>query len=291
MGFDTGVKITAMPQHPLLYKIIAWAKTQDPIRALVVTGSLARDDGTVDAWSDLDLQVIASDFAAYIKDDSWLDKMGQVWIRFPLRQTAPYRLVWFAGGLKVDFQFVNSSAIDAMIETGELSDEYRRGYRVCLDKDGLYQKLPPSPQIVVQPPAPSPEQVDAVVNEFYFEALHVAQFIRRREFWVVKFRDWTMKCDLLQMLEWQARATNDAPVDTFTLGKRIRHWSPHYAELAPLFGTWDAAALWHSLLRQITLFERLNRDLRHALHQPYDAGKRAEIVAYIRALRDADDLI
>ena len=82
---------------PYSQRVIGWARTQEPIRALVVTGSLARDDGTVDAFSDLDLQVIADDCDAFIRDDGWLDDIGEVWIRFPLNQTVPYRLVWFKG--------------------------------------------------------------------------------------------------------------------------------------------------------------------------------------------------
>ena len=279
-----------MPKHPMLESVIGWARAQEPIRALVVTGSLARDDGTVDAFSDLDLQVIADDCDAFIRDDGWLDDIGEVWIRFPLNQTVPYRLVWFKGGVKVDFQFIKTSAIREMIKSGDLSDEYMRGYHVALDKDGRYEKLPASPRIIIQGASPSVEEVDAVVNEFFFEALHVAQYIRRREFWVVKFRDWTMKCDLLQMLEWQARATQKPPVDTFTLGKGIRRWSPHYAKLPALFSDWDVKALWEGLLGQIALFEQLQRELRAALDQAHDETEYAEITAYIRALRELDDL-
>ena len=101
-----------------------------------------------------------------------------------------------------------------MIAGGQLSDEYRRGYHVALDKDGLYPQLPPSPRIFPQPSAPSPEQVAACLNEFWFEAIHVAQFIRRREFWVVKFRDWTMKTMLLQVLEWH-RPRHRQPADKY----------------------------------------------------------------------------
>ena len=135
------------------------------------------------------------------------DKLGEVWIQFPLYEDVPYRLVWFADGTKVDFQFMTVEMIHQMIDSGHLSDEYLRGYLVALDKDDRYRDLPPSPRIFPQLDIPSAQQVAAVINEFWFEAIHVAQFIRRREFWVAKFRDWTMKCDLLQLLEWHARAT------------------------------------------------------------------------------------
>ena len=281
-----------LPQHRLLPKVLDWARQEELIRALVITGSLARGDGSTDQWSDLDAQIIARDYASYIADDAWLDKLGEVWIRFPRHRDAPYKLVWFAGGLKVDFQFLNVGAIQEMMRSGHLSDEYLRGYVVALDKDALFRTLPPSPRIFPQPDRPSEQRVTAIVNEFYFEAIHVAQFIRRREFWVVKYRDWTMKCALLQMLEWHARACSAEPVNTWLLGKRIREWTGEatYAALTGLWSNWDAAALWGSLLQQIELFGRLSRELGEAQAYNLNFIPQDQIETYIRELCAADDL-
>ncbi|MDE2949548.1 MAG: aminoglycoside 6-adenylyltransferase [Chloroflexota bacterium] len=282
----------SLPQHSMLSQVLDWARQEERIRALVLTGSLARGDGSTDQWSDLDAQIIARDYASYIADDTWLDELGEVWIRFPLSQDLPYKLVWFAGGAKVDFQFLRVDAIHEMICSGALSDEYLRGYIVALDKDGLFRDLPPSPQVFLGPDPPSAGQVEAVINEFYFEAIHVAQFIRRREFWVVKFRDWTMKCDLLQMLEWHAHATSDEPVNTWLLGKRIREWTGEetYAAIEEIWSAWDVAALWRGLLRQIKLFRSISRELGDALGFNLDSSAHEQIEAYIRALRASDDL-
>ncbi len=270
--------------------ILAWARREEAIRAVVITGSTAREDGSTDVYSDLDAQIITADIARYIQDDSWLDALGEVWIRFPLDEPVPYRLVWFAGGAKVDFQFIHPGDIQAQIDARQLSDEYLRGYRVCLDKDGLYRQLPPSPRIFPGAPAPSPEELRACCNEFWFEAIHVAQFIRRREFWVVKFRDWTMKSMLLQLLEWHARATSDAPINTWLLGKRLRDWTrpDDYATISTLWAGWDAKELWSATLTQLRLFARLSREVSAALGYPPPDEKVADIFAYIQALAAED---
>ena len=287
---DNLISLRMMPKHEYLNKIVDWASREEPIRAVVVTGSLARDDGSVDEWSDLDVQIIASDFAEYIRDDSWLDALGEVWIRFPLDVAAPYRLVWFAGGKKVDFQFSRVAALEDMIDRGELSEEYQRGYIAALDKDNRFQNLPPSPHIFPQAALPNPEELHAVINEFWFEALHVAQFIRRREFWVVKFRDWTMKGNLLRLLE--CRATRDKGVNTWLIGKRIRDWvDPEtYRALEGIWSSWDAAELWESLLLQIDLFHRLSLGLTAELGYPYHAETYAKIQGYIRELYAGDSM-
>ena len=272
-------------RHPIYQPLLTWARGEAAIRAVVVTGSLARGDGSVDQYSDLDAQIITRDIAAYTRDDSWLDGLGKVWIRFPLYEDAPYRLVWFAGGHKVDFQFLDVERVRSEIASGSMSDEYQRGYIVALDKDGMYDSLPPSPRVFPPPPAPSQEEILATINEFWFEALHVAQFIRRREFWVVKWRDWTMKLDLLRMLEWQARATR-ADVNTWLLGKRVQQWTDaaSRASIKQIWAAWDAEALWRALLEQVKLFSRLSSETCAALEIAYDDETQREIEAYIRRL-------
>ncbi|MCY3834566.1 MAG: aminoglycoside 6-adenylyltransferase [Chloroflexi bacterium] len=276
--------------HPYLDRVKQWAKSYDSIRALVLTGSLARDDGTVDEYSDLDVQVIATDIKRFTSDDSWLDRLGDVWIRFPIFDDSPYRLVWFKGGAKVDFQFLSAADVQAIAASGALPDEYQRGYQVLVDKDGLFRRLPPSPRIFPQPPKPSPEQVQALINEFWFEAIHVAQFIRRREFWVVKHRDWTMKENLLRMLEWRARASPGEPINTWLLGKRIARWADADSQsaISQIWAGWDAVQLWEALFAQLALFQRLTAELSDALGYSYEAELFRDIEAYIRRLRRED---
>ncbi len=268
--------------HPKLEGIRQWARRDDGIRALVATGSLARNDGAADEFSDLDLQVITLDVKRYTTDDSWLVALGEVWICFPLREDLPYRLVWFKDGVKVDFQFLNLEQIRA----GEFSDEHARGHRILLDKDDLFRDLPPSMGVFPLPPAPTPAEVQAAINEFWFEAIHVAQFIRRREFWVVKHRDWTMKRNLLRLLEWQARLTRAQPVNTWLLGRRISSWTDDEARSAIecIWGGWDAAALWDALFVQIKLFRRLSLDVSQALDCNHDDKIHRDIETYIRRL-------
>ena len=106
--------------HPFLEPILSWAKTEDTIRAVVVTGSLARFDDSTDQFSDLDSQIIVTDPTQFTTDDSWLDGLGEIWIRFPLYENVTYRLVWFAGGIKVDFQFISVESISEMLGAGHL---------------------------------------------------------------------------------------------------------------------------------------------------------------------------
>ena len=272
--------------HPKFEPVLQWARQDDHIRALVLTGSLARDDGATDEFSDLDIQVITADVKRFTRDDSWLDSLGEVWIRFPLNQDAPYRLVWFRGGIKVDFQFLNLSDI----RPTALTDEYARGYQILLDKDDLFRDLPPSPRVFPPEPLPTSAALRDAINEFWFEALHVAQFIRRREFWVVKHRDWTMKQDLLRMLVWHARATGPQPTNTGIIGRGIARWTDDDSNEAikQIWASWNPTALWGALLLQMDLFRRLSLELHQRLSYEYDDKRHREIEVYIRLMRRED---
>lgn len=275
--------------HPYQDAILQWARHEVAIRALMVTGSLARHDDSTDQYSDLDIQIIATDIRRYLEDDSWLDHLGEVWIRFPLHENASYRLVWFSGGIKVDFQFLDTRDLNPRA----LTDEYMRGYHIVLDKDNRFRRLPPSPRVFPQAPSPSTSDIQATINEFWFEAIHVAQFIRRREFWVVKHRDWTMKTNLLRMLEWHTHLVRREPINTWLLGRRIAHWADEetYTTVQRIWAGWNALALWEALLNQLELFSRLSLELAIAMQYNYDERRFRQIDAYIRQLWRDDPII
>ena len=65
-------------------RVIAWAKSQSDIRAILVIGSRARRDFPADEWSDLDLMIFATDFEKYLASDSWLDDIGEAWLNLSL---------------------------------------------------------------------------------------------------------------------------------------------------------------------------------------------------------------
>lgn len=243
-------------------RILAWAQKEEPVRAVTITGSAARGDGTADEWSDLDVQIITRDADRYTVSRDWLSAIGDVWICFAPDPHGSIRLVWFAGGKKVDFHFLPVDYVEQQIAGGVLSDEYRRGYTVVLDKDGLYSQLPPSPRQFPAPDPPTREMFRAVVDEFWFEAIHVAQFLRRREMWVVRFRDWTMKTDLLQMMEWHAQTQSDGRRNTWLIGKRIEEWVDPAARksLSRIWASWDAGESWQALLESMKVFGRLSTE-------------------------------
>jgi aminoglycoside 6-adenylyltransferase len=275
-------------------RIIKWAESQANIRAILVVGSRARRDFPADEWSDLDLMVFATDFGSYLAHGDWLDNIGKVWINLPFQTGGgdPERLVLFDGGRKVDFVFLAVEGLQRMVESGTLGDVYHRGYYTLVDKDGLAgQLIPPS----FSPPPyekPSEHTFALTVDFFWYGAVYVARQIRRRNLWVVKFRDWSMKEQLLRMLEWHARAGRGWDYDTWHDGHFLSQWTDPqtWNDLQGAFGRFDAVDSWQALLTTMGLFRRLATETASRLSYTYPTAVEECTTQLVNVLHTEDDL-
>lgn len=214
----------------LLRSILAWAENDERVDGVVQTGSRARGR-RVDAFSDLDIELVGPRPLDLAGDSSWIDDFGEVMVTLALENDQPgglgwpTRLVVFAEGRKVDFMLAGWPRIEEMARHG-LDDLYDHGYVVHLDKTGQTSRLP-RPRL--EPPTPRPpSQVEfsSIESEFWFEGTQVAVYLARGDLWVVKFREHTMRQCLLRMLEWLVQSDPVAPKYTWHIGHHIDEWLP-----------------------------------------------------------------
>jgi aminoglycoside 6-adenylyltransferase len=269
----------------LLARIVAWARADANVLALVMTGSRARGDGSVDEFSDFDLEIIADMPDALIRDDAWMRGFGRVWVCLPttIAPQRETRLVFYEGGCKVDFSLCGVERVQAMARDGALDDLYERGFRVLVDKAGLTVGLPVPGRTFPAKQFPSQHEFSATVEEFWFEAAHIPRYLLRDDLWVVKFRDWTMKSLLLKMLEWHAVARSRKPVDVWHIGVHMRAWVDEetWNELHGVFSRFDTLASWRDLLATTRLFRRLSTETASLLGLEYPADVDASITGYL----------
>jgi len=263
------------PAMPALEGTIArWAAARPDVQALVVVGSYARTDSPADPWSDLDLVLFADDPTPYLESTGWLDAIAPPRITF----TEPTALgigrerrVLFEGGLDVDFTLVPATWLDALDpEHGDqalraaVAPVVARGYRILIDRDGRLSRVltglkgasPPSP------PLPSPEEMDELIQDFWYHAVWTARKLRRGELWVaLRCCDGYMKTLLLRMLEWDAHA-RDPHVDTWHEGRFLERWADPrtLSHLRSAFSRYDESAVWLALMNTMDLFRGVAGD-------------------------------
>jgi aminoglycoside 6-adenylyltransferase len=126
-----------------LAQLTDWARKNDTVRALIMTGSGAAS--AAHPLSDRDIEIYSTDVDALLADESWWSSLGQVLVVERLENPGrhPTRLVYYAGG-KVDFNLLHAERLADQV--------YDRPFQVLLDKDGTApMQVTPSPW--VQPSA------------------------------------------------------------------------------------------------------------------------------------------
>ncbi len=270
----------------LVERISAWAERRPDIRALLLTGSYARNQA--DELSDLDIEMFVTDPLIYAEDDRWMSEIGKVWVYIPERtdDDHPTRLIIFEGGPKVDFTLYPLKVLADQVERQKLSADYELGYRVLLDRDHLAGRLPaPTGRRPTTTP-PTEAEFIALVNEFWFEVYHVAKYLRREDLWAAKFRDWTLKKLLLKMVEWHEKSLHGWDYDTKRRGIRMQEWiEPQiWRKLQGVFAHFDAEDSWKSLAALMDMFGEIAAKTAVSLHYPYPTGVDESIRSYVRSL-------
>ncbi len=241
--------------------VIHWAKEQPEIRSIILVGSQARRDQPADEWSDIDLQVFATDPAPFLTSNDWLSILGTVWLCIPYQQPGaePERLVIVEGGQKVDFHFSPAGELEAIIQAQILPEVYHRGYKILLDKDGLAARFPPCPYAPPPYQNPSRDEFLRSMELFWFEALQHAKMLRRGERWAGMMGEYQLLQRLGQIIEWHARAASGGQRDTWHAGRFLMEWANQDIRdaLEDLSRRFDADGGWRFLQTITCLFHRL----------------------------------
>jgi len=252
----------------LAEKFLRWAQGEEGIRAALMIGSRARTDHPADQWADLDLIVVAVDPGQYLASAAWLRAIAVPWLTF-VEPSANGRVlerrVLFEGGLDVDFAFLPLEMARQMVEAGippDVSDVFRRGIRVLLDKDDLSGPFLHQAGASL-PPAPLPDQAEflELVNNFWYHAVWSAKHLRRGELWWAKScADDLLKYLLRRMLEWHAHLTRGPEFDTWLRGRFLEEWADPRAVkvLSQVYAHYDGPDIWRALFATMDLFRWLS---------------------------------
>jgi aminoglycoside 6-adenylyltransferase len=272
-----------------LEKIVKWAGTKDAIKVILLTGSLA-SKGCVDELSDYDIAVFGTNFS-FIEDDVWLQQIDDYLVcihdHFQLfSYHISTRLTIFNPGFKVDFSFHPMEELEEIISSKVLPDSYNIGYTVLLDKDCVTEQLPAASYKGFIVKKPTHEEFQKNVNEFWFEVYHVAKYLKRGDLWSVKFRDWSAKQWLLQMLQWDSALLHDWNISYKNDGKEMQKWLPKdlWDELNNCFAPFDEANSTNALKNTMNLYRRLSTGMAKALGFRYNENLDSSMSAFVHSL-------
>ncbi len=279
----------------MIQRVRRWGMERDDIRAILLTSSRARSGAGVDALSDYDLIVYATDPGGLLGDRSWATDLGPVMLQMPpagleLAWEGPTRLVLYEDGTKIDFTFLPVGELAAAAEDESLPDELDAGFRVLMDKDGRTSGLPLPTGAAYILRRPTPRELAGLVEEFFWEAGYVAKNLWRGELLPAKYSlECVMKLDLLRRaLEWRAALDQGWTLRPGILGRGLRRrvdpevWS----ELERTYVGAAEEENWEALFRIIRLFRRVAGEIFQRLGFPYPHELDARMVRYLVGIRE-----
>src|SRR5918911_765530 len=204
-----------MDHDEVIDRVLVWARAEDNVRAVVLTGSAAVGHEQMDEFSDLDIELYTIDPSRLLDDNSWYVPFGEVLVVEALSNPGwhPTRLVYYVGG-KIDFMVGPVAALP--------TTRYGRPFRVLLDKDEVTGALTMAQQLGNAPPESA--TVLRCIHWFYAAALMCAKCVVRDEPWMAKVRDWDLKRELLHMIEWDHKTRHGWSYDTWYNGKHLNRW-------------------------------------------------------------------
>lgn len=272
----------------MLKKFIDWAQKEDAIRAMVLTGSRARNE-PVDFLADYDIALFTTDSSTYLANNLWISTFGSPLVvvadKIRCADGTQYatRSVIFEGGIKVDFAFLDIAILQHMDPRNDSYKRFARGYKILLDKDGLTKQLTMDPLKKAAPEKPSQQEFERVVNEFFFEVYHVAKYLHRNDLWHAKFRDWAAKEFLLRMIEWHEKTRHGWDYNTYYLGVHMPSWigTETWTDLHPIFGHFDVQDSWQALHATINLFRKLATQTAATLGYAYPNDTDTHITPFV----------
>jgi aminoglycoside 6-adenylyltransferase len=260
-------------------RFTAWAEARPDIRAACVLGSRARSDRPADEWSDLDVVVFADDADLLLRSTDWIREMGEPVITF-VEPTAAgdglERRVLYEGGLDVDYSIFPTERLEALggDELAEVEDIVARGMRILLDRDGGLARLARLTPARPEPAAPSQEQFDEQVNDFWYHAVWAAKKLRRGEILMAKgVTDGYMKRLLVRMVAHHAQAA-DLETDTWHDGRFFEQWADPRAleQLRHAYSSYDREDVARALPATMDLFRWVAREVAQRLGLSYPAA-------------------
>jgi aminoglycoside 6-adenylyltransferase len=271
-------------------QILNWAKREDAIRALILIGSRAAH--VADKYSDYDISIFCTGYKPYADSEEWLSQIGRVWICvsdtvYRVNQEFPTRLVIFEGCIKVDFSLFSLNVLHDIVSRRPLPAEYDLGYQVLLDKDELTLSLPKPSFKSESFKKPTEQEFLRIVNEFWFEAYHVAVYLKREDLWLAKCRAAQVNDFLLKMIEWHTQITRNLENSVPHSGKRMRSWVEEstWKALYQVFAHFDTSDSFKALNSATALFRQLATETANQLQYNYLTNVDKNITGYIACLR------
>ncbi len=269
-----------------------WARSNEAIRAAVLTGSRVIPGARVDFLSDYDIELFVEDLDEFKENDDWLEALGPVMVRWPFTPRSTdfkkghwiTRLVLFKDGVRLDLQITDQTAIDP--------ENYVNGFKVLIDKTGITRGLNPPTYSQFTIKKPQETEFTVLVNEFWWNAHYVPKYLWRDELPFAKYMlDFQLRYSFLhQIIDWYIGMQNKWSVATGPHGRKFKDFLDNstWAELESTYAGADLQENWAAFFCMVALFRRLAGEIGDNLGFKYPMRVDNEVMQFCHSIKEKE---
>jgi len=277
-------------EEQMFHLIVETARQDDRIRAVMLNGSRTNPNAPRDPFQDYDVVYVVTDVAPFVEDEAWIDRFGErIMMQMPETIDNPppsgdgsfVYLMQFADGNRIDLTLYPRSRLD------DFADDSLS--LVLLDKDGLFEPLPPASDRDYLPTPPTAKVFADCCNEFWWVSAYVAKGLWREEILYAKHMlNRFVRPQLMMMLTWYAGMKTDFTQSAGKHGKYLdRILEPDlWAMLLQTYSDADHDRTWDALLTMGDLFRRVALQVAERFDLGYPDEDDRRMSAHLRHVRD-----
>jgi aminoglycoside 6-adenylyltransferase len=248
-------------EEEMLELIVATARDDERIRAVILNGSRANPNAPRDPFQDFDVVYIVEDVAPLRHNYEWIKRFGELMIlQMPEdMQDPPPR---DDGGFAYLMQFTDGNRIDLGLWPLARVKELERDSLslLLLDKDGLIEPFPPPSESGYVPKPPTAKAFSDCCNEFWWVCPYVAKGLWREQILYARYMlDQVVREQLMKMLAWHIGRKTQFACNPGKFGKYYQSYlEPElWAMLGKTYADASYEHTWEALFAMCTLFREV----------------------------------
>jgi aminoglycoside 6-adenylyltransferase len=269
--------------------ILATARADDRIRAVILNGSRANPNAPRDIFQDFDVVYFVNDVASFTADHAWIGRFGELLIlQMPELMADPpgeengrfAYLMQFSDGNRIDLTLWPIAQLREL-EPDSLS-------LTLLDKDGLLPAFPPPDESSYLPAPPTAKAFADCCNEFWWVSLYVAKGLWREELPYARYMfDQPVREQLMKMLVWYVAVKTGFRQNPGKCGKYLRRYlEPELWDLLEKsYAAAGYASSWDALFAAADLFRLTAKEVALYFAFDYPQGDDEKVSSHLHYVR------
>lgn len=281
---------TSRSKRQMMELIIAVAKGDKRIRAVLQDGSRSNPNVEPDIFQDYDIIYVVESLSPFLENPSWIGVFGE---RMILQTPEDMELyppsLELNGAFSYLMQFMDGNRIDLLLVPVEKLDGFLEDSlcQLLLDKDNRphLAMLKPASDESYWVEEPTNRAFSDCCNEFLYTSAGLAKSVWRQQFTHAKqLFHVVIQEALLQMLDWHIGCQHNFEVNPGKFGKFYPQLlEPEvYEELLATYRTATSDETWKALFSSLALFRKVGEAVAQQLGFAYPLAEHQRIEAYLK---------